>query len=197
MDGDHSVWDLVLAARGGQQDAWDELVDRFTPLVVCVVRRHRLRDADEDDVVQTLWLRLVEHLGDIRDPQALPGWIMTTTRNECLRTIKARQRSQPVDPLAAATVFDAPTTQAFDDQVVDDVVSGARHQALLAAFGDLAEHQRQLLALLLADPPLAYAEISRRLKIPIGSIGPTRARALQRIRQNPSVVALMAGAGVS
>lgn len=196
MDGELSVWDLVLAARGGRQDAWDELVDRFTPLVVCVVRRHRLRDADEDDVVQTLWLRLVEHLGDIRDPQALPGWIMTTTRNECLRLIKARQRSQPVDPLAAATVFDAPTAQAFDDQVADDIVSGARHQALLAAFGDLAEHQRQLLALLVADPPLAYAEISRRLKIPIGSIGPTRARALQRIRQNPAVVALMAGAGV-
>ena len=121
MDGDRSVWDLVLAARGGRQDAWDELVVRFTPLVVCVVRRHRLRDADEDDVVQTLWLRLVEHLGDIRDPQALPGWIMTTTRNECLRLIKARQRSRPVDPLAAATVFDTATTQPLDEQVLDDV----------------------------------------------------------------------------
>ena len=73
---------LVHAAREGRQDAWDAIVDRFLPLVGAIIRRHRLSEADGDDVSQTVWLRLVEHLDALREPEALPGWIRTTTRNE-------------------------------------------------------------------------------------------------------------------
>ena len=80
--------DLVTRARAGDQASWNALVDRFLPLVNGVIRRFRLSSADADDVNQTVWLRLVEHLGDLREPRALPGWLVTTTRNEALRVIR-------------------------------------------------------------------------------------------------------------
>ncbi len=198
MDFDDSpVPDLVRGARDGEESAWFQLVDRYTPLVLSVVRGYRLQSSDADDVVQTLWLRLVEHLGDIREPRALPGWIVTTVRNECLRTIRNRQRTQPFDPLAptragelAESALDGRPTEM--DAVVEDLTQADRHRALLEAFAALSDSQRELLLLLMTDPPTPYTEISRRLGIPIGSIGPTRKRALQRIRTHPAVRAWMA-----
>ena len=98
MDTTDPLATLVHAAREGDQGAWDAIVDRFLPLVGAIIRRHRLSEADGDDVSQTVWLRLVEHLDALREPDALPGWIRTTTRNECLRVLAARGRVRPVDP---------------------------------------------------------------------------------------------------
>ena len=200
MTDDSPLVGLVRDARDGRADAWDELVERYTPLVLAVVRRHRLQGSDGDDVVATLWLRLVEHLGDIRDPRALPGWIVTTARHECLRTLRQHQRTQPWDPLDPVGGLDGPSpvssggTQdvALDDRVVDQMTDAARHEALLRAFAELPATQRRLLLVLMTDPPLSYAEVSARLGMPIGSIGPLRARALQRIRAHPAVAACMA-----
>lgn len=171
---------LVPAAREGDQHAWDTIVDRFLPLVGAIIRGHRLSEADGDDVSQTVWLRLVEHLGDLREPAALPGWIRTTTRNECLRLLAARGRVRPVDPQDDAAVG--------LDAVVDDVADAEllvieRRQLLREALAELPEARRALLLLLVEVPPLAYEEISRRLGIPVGSIGPTRARALEQLRR--------------
>jgi RNA polymerase sigma factor (sigma-70 family) len=189
---DSPVPDLVRGARDGEQSAWNELVERYTPLVLSVVRGYRLQGSDTDDVVQTLWLRLVEHLGDIREPLALPGWIVTTARHECLRTLRLRQRTQPFDPLATTRAsemaeigVDGRPTDV--DVVLEDLTQASRHEALLRAFAALSDSQRELLLLLMTDPPTAYAEISRRLGIPVGSIGPTRKRALQRLREHPAV----------
>jgi RNA polymerase sigma factor (sigma-70 family) len=198
MDGDPPVSELVLAARAGQQEAWNGLVERYTPLVLSVVRRHRLQGSDTEDVMQTLWLRLVEHLGEIREPEALPGWIATTTRNECMRLIRARQRTRPFDPMEASPLdvgADPGSTDntPLDDAVLERLAQTERHEVLLSAFAELSDQHRELLLLLVADPPLSYTEISSRLSIPIGSIGPTRARALQRIRQSPAVAAAMSG----
>jgi RNA polymerase sigma factor (sigma-70 family) len=196
MHGDETpVADLVRDARAGRSDAWDALVERYTPLVVSVIRRYRLQGSDLEDVVQTLWLRLVEHLGDIREPQALPGWIVTTVRNECLGTLRQRQRTRPFDPLAAVGELEltGPVSVdgavAVDVGVVDGMAESGRHEVLLQALAELPDNQRRLLLLLVTDPPLSYGEISSRLGIPIGSIGPTRARALQRIRQHHAVAA--------
>src|SRR4051794_31549137 len=98
MTSGRTLTEMVEAARDGDRDAWNRLVERYMPLVLSVARRYQLSAEDAADVSQALWLRLVEHLDKIRDPRALPGWIVTTTTNEALRFLKIRQRSVPVDP---------------------------------------------------------------------------------------------------
>jgi RNA polymerase sigma factor (sigma-70 family) len=182
-----SVAALVQRARDGDQAAWDALVDRFLPLVTAVVARHRLTGPDAQDVNQTVWLRVVEHLAGIREPRALPGWIATTTRHECLAQIRRRGRSTPVDPLD-----DWSMDRAADQPPVDaDLLLEERHQALRDGLAEIPEDRRRLLELLATDPAPSYDEISRTLGIPVGSIGPTRARALDQLRRTPSVRALL------
>ena len=180
MDTTDPLATLVPAAREGDQHAWDAIVERFLPLVGAIIRRHRLSEADGDDVSQTVWLRLVEHLGALREPDALPGWIRTTTRNECLRVLAARGRVRPVDPQdEAGGGLDAVS----GDVAEAELLAAERRQALRDALTELPAGRRELLLLLLTDPPVAYEEISARLGIPIGSIGPTRARALEQLRR--------------
>jgi RNA polymerase sigma factor (sigma-70 family) len=181
---------LVAAAVDGDAAAWQELVARYTPLVLSVVRRHRLQDDDAEDVVQTLWLRLVEHLGELREPAALPGWILTTVRNECLRVIRGRRVLPSSDPFAHRGAAGA---EVVDEPMDTTMLEDERHAALLAAMAVLPQRQRELLALLIEDPPVPYEEISTRLGIPVGSIGPTRARALARVRAHPDVQGLLDG----
>jgi len=97
MRDDPTVVDLVERAREGQRVAWDQLVQRYAPLVWSVCRRYDLSSQDTEDVGAAVWLRLVERLGTIREPAALPGWIATTTRNECLYLLRGRRRQIPVD----------------------------------------------------------------------------------------------------
>lgn len=171
---------LVNEARGGSQSAWNQLVERLLPLVASLIRRHRVTGADADDVNQTVWLRLVEHLDRIEEPLALPGWLSTVTRNECLRMLQKRGRMIPVDPQTSPT-FERP-----DDapDPVDALMITERHAGLVDALLELPADRRELLLLLTEDPPLSYAEISRRSGIPIGSIGPTRARAITQLRNS-------------
>jgi len=182
MDTSDPLATLVPAAREGDQHAWNAIVDRFLPLVGAIIRRHRLSEADGDDVSQTVWLRLVEHLDALREPDALPGWIRTTTRNECLRLLAIRGRVRPVDPQDNGGL-----DMVAADVAGEDLLAAERRQALREALAELPAGRRDLLLLLLTDPPLAYEEISGRLGIPIGSIGPTRARALEQLRRTRAV----------
>jgi RNA polymerase sigma factor (sigma-70 family) len=188
-----TVAEMVAAAAQGDHIAWDEIVRRYTPLVMSIASRHRLSWADKADVAQTVWLRLVQHLGELREPNALPGWIVTTTRNESLRVLRGNIRSQPVDPTQDMRI-DGEDAANWDERCLDsDLLRDERHAALLAGFAELPGRQRELLILLLADPPWTYAEISGRLDIPVGAIGPTRARALDRLRRTPDIAALLQG----
>jgi RNA polymerase sigma factor (sigma-70 family) len=185
-DDESSVSQLVAAALQGDHTSWNRLVDRYTPLLLSVIRRHRLQGDDAEDVVQTVWLRLVEKLEGIREPEALPGWIITTARNECLHLIKARRFVSPTD------LEDRGWPEGTGPSAVDsDLLEVERHEALLMALAELPERQRALLLLLIEDPPLSYEEIGRRLGVPVGSIGPTRARALARVRAYEAVQALL------
>jgi RNA polymerase sigma factor (sigma-70 family) len=181
MDQPPTVEQLVAAARAGDASAWDALVERFLPLVTAVIAKLRLSKADADDVNQTVWLRLVEHLDRLRQPQALPGWLATTARNEGLRVIRTRARDLPVDP--GGTTFDTAEESDPGEALVQDLRSHALREAML----ELPESRRELLLVLLADPPLSYDEISARLGIPRGSIGPTRARALEQLRESQAL----------
>lgn len=191
MDDDVPLTDIVRAARAGDLEAWHEMVRRYSPLVHAVAHRCHMRGDDAADVAQTVWLRLVEHLGAIRDPQALPLWIATTSRRECLRVARLRARVRCVDPLAGPVAdWPHPTSGDLDAELLH----AERQDAARAGVAGLPERQRDLLLLLAADPPVSYGEISRRLAIPIGSIGPTRARALRHVRRSPAVAALLDGA---
>ena len=189
MDASDPLPALVSRAREGDQGAWNAIVERYLPLVCGLARRYRLSEADGDDVCQTVWLRLVEKLDDLREPAALPGWIATTTRNECLRVISGRKKMTPVDPVDSTTLAGVE-----DDVAGDDLVAAEERQALRDGLAALPEDRRELLLILLTDPPVPYADISERLGIPIGSIGPTRARALEQLRNTPALRALIGGA---
>ena len=184
---DPVVIDLVTRAGNGDKQAWDALVERYATLIWSICRRHRLRDADAEDVGQSVWLQLVDQLDRIRDPAALPGWLATVTRRECLRVLGAAR-----PPLAAGCVMDAGTIR--DEQAgmaEQELLAAERHVALREAFRDLPPSGRQLILLLIQDPPVPYAEISARLGIPVGSIGPTRSRCLDKLRRHPAIAALI------
>jgi len=179
---------LVSAASRGDEHAWAELVRRYTPLVLAVIRAHRLDGADAADVNQTVWLRLVEHLGRVREPAALAAWLITTTRRECYRLLRAGRRTRPFDPhdetvAAHPALFRSADVAAPDE----DLLRTERRQALRAGFAQLPTRCRELLALLVADPPLRYREIAERLGMPIGSIGPSQARCLRKLRESPAL----------
>jgi RNA polymerase sigma factor (sigma-70 family) len=188
MEKDEStIATLVTAAAGGDADAWHQIVVRYAPLLIAVCRRYRLTTAELEDVAQTVWLRLVEHLEDLREPRALPMWISTTAKRECLRHLATERRAVPHDPLEGGWQESVSTTADLDA----NLVRAERKQALLAGLAELPDTQRRLLLLLATDPPLSYAQISSTIGLAVGSIGPIRARALERLRATPSVKALM------
>ena len=182
------ITDLVTRARNGDKHAWDEIVERYAPLIWSICRQYRLNDADAEDVAQMVWLHLVDHLDDLRDPAAMPGWLATTTRRQCIRVRRSAARL----PQANGPLID-PDNMADTDAVLaeQELLVAERHAALRQAVSDLPRGCRELITLLTADPPLSYAEISARLGIPIGSIGPSRSRCLERLRRHPAIAVLM------
>ena len=184
---DSVVIDLVTCARDGDVRAWDALVERYAPLIWSICRRYRLDRADADDVGQSVWLHLVGHLDKIREPAALAGWLATTTRRECGRLVRTARRPHTVvyalDPENMA--------DAHSDMAEQEVLAAERRAALREAYSHLPTECQRLVAMLTADPPVPYAEISATLAMPVGSIGPTRSRCLDRIRRYPAIAALI------
>jgi RNA polymerase sigma factor (sigma-70 family) len=187
MNDDSSVGALVVRVGDGDQEAWNEIIERYAPLVWSICVRYQLSRPDIDDVGQSVWLLLVENIGKLRDPAALPGWLATTTKRECLRVLRTTRRhdhadlppeeQMPVDPDAAT--------------IEQEVILAERNAALRAAFAELAPSCHELLSMLITDPPLSYEDVSTRLGIPVGSIGPTRARCLDRLRQSPHLTGIV------
>ncbi len=171
-----SLQQLLQAASAGDQAAWGALVDRFEGLVWSTTRAHRLSRADAADVVQTTWLRLIENLGRIQDPERLGAWLATTARRECLRHIRLHGRELPVED---DDVFEAPS----EEPVEARMIARERDDTLRRAFAKVSERCQTLLRLLSAPEPPSYEEISGALAMPIGAIGPTRARCLDKLRR--------------
>jgi RNA polymerase sigma factor (sigma-70 family) len=175
---------LVMAARNGERAAWDALVDRLSRLVWAVTHTFGLDPQDGADVAQIAWMRLAEHIDRLQDPGAVGTWIATTTRRECITVLRQRARVQPTDVDALTDVMTSPAVDAT-------VLTSERDRLLWVAFGQLSERCRRLLRLAVADKQGGYDEISAVLDMPIGSIGPTRQRCLDSLRQ------LLASAGIT
>jgi RNA polymerase sigma factor (sigma-70 family) len=186
MRDDPIVADLVTRAGKGDQQAWDVLVERYSPLIWSICRRYQLSRADAEDVGQRIWLQFMNHLDAIRDPAALPGWLTTTTRRECNRVVRAARGPQAAGQLLDENIPDKQTRTAEQE-----LLAAERHTALREAFTCLSPSRQQLMALLIQDPPVPYTEISARLGIPVSSIGPTRRRCLDQIRRHPAIAALI------
>lgn len=174
---------LIRAASDGDERAWGTIVDRFAGLVWATARAHRLSSADAADVAQTTWLRLVENLDRIKDPERLGAWLATTARHECLRVIRGRTRELPTDE---PDLFEAPVEDAVDRRLLTD----ERDRALRRAFATLGERCQALLRLLASPEPPSYVEIGAALDMPVGAIGPTRARCLEKLRRTPELVSV-------
>jgi RNA polymerase sigma factor (sigma-70 family) len=179
------VGDLVRAAAAGDRRAWDHVVDRFSGLLWSVAAGYRLSQADAADVFQTTWLRLLENLGNLRDPERVGAWLATTARHECQRALRRVDRFKPVgderelEPQGPGP----PPPEAL-------VLESERDRTLWQAFAQLSERcQRLLRVVVVVSPP--YEEAAAVLEMPVGSIGPTRARCLERLRRN------LVGGGIS
>lgn len=182
-DDPDEVAELVKRAAAGERDAWDALVSRFNGLIWAIVRKHRLRPADSQDVAQVVWLRLLENLSSLRDPSRLAGWLATTTRFECLRVIRLGNRMIP-------TMEGLWEGAAAPDPSPEEIIATSDHKrAVFEVVGMLDLRCRQLLELTAYQLP--YQVISELLDMPVGSIGPTRGRCLERLRE------LLRAAGIS
>jgi len=185
MRDDPTVIALVTRAAGSDPTAWDEIVERYAPLVWSICARFQLSNHDREDVAQNVWLLLVEQLGKLREPAALPGWLATTAHRECLRVVTAARKSERL----GTELDDA--LQFVDNTMIDEeILMAERNAALRAAFAELPPRCQRLLGMLTSDPPSSYAEISATLQIPMGSIGPKRARCLERLRKSSALADL-------
>jgi len=179
---------LVRSAAAGDRTAWESLVDGYSGLIWAIARNHRLSAGDAADVSQTTWLRLLEHIDRLNNPTRVGAWLATTARRESLRLQARSKRTVLVgeewdfkpDPAMAAQV----------PEVDEDLLRAERDEALAAALDQLPPRCQALMRLLLVDPPPSYEEVSSALDMPIGSIGPTRGRCLEKLRL------LMDGSGI-
>jgi RNA polymerase sigma factor (sigma-70 family) len=171
------VAQLVRRAAEGDRGAWERLVDKYARLIWAITRDFKLSESDAADVAQATWLRLLEHIDRIEYPERVGSWLAATARNECLRSLAARKRvTLAHDEVTLDSV-------ASSDAGVDEgLLAAERAEVVREAVSRLPHRWQQLMELLMSDPPVSYAEISDRLDLPVGSIGPTRRRCLARLQ---------------
>jgi RNA polymerase sigma factor (sigma-70 family) len=170
---------LVRDAGAGDERAWGELVDRYDRLVRHVVRAHGIDVSTSEDIVQVTWCRLVQHLDRVRQPERLGAWLARTARNECLHVLRGWGRETPLeDDALRALISDG------SDEGEDDLDPAGLEDVVMRAFHTLDDEQRGLLRLvLLTEPKPSYEQISAALGRPIGSIGPTLGRCIDKLRR--------------
>ena len=169
------LYSLVSAARSGDNLAWSRLVDRFDRMLRSVARSYRLSPQDTDDAVQATWIKLYEHIDRIRDHDAIAGWLATTVRREALRLLQTHVREIVTDDLHAS----------IDDHTPEHaLLQRERRDVLDRALSTLPDRQRRLMTLIATDTAVDYRHISTTLDMPVGSIGPIRARSLARLQRH-------------
>jgi len=183
-DGAIDVALLVKEAADGNGAAWDELIVRFSPMVASISRAYGLNAPDTDDLCQTVWLRLVEGIGTIRDPERVGAWLAAVTRHESVRHAR---RARQETPVADTGVDETPSSDRDTDE---GILAAERARAVWAAIDRLPPRTRDLMRHLLADPSPCYGEVAERLGIPVNSVGPTRRRALHALGHSAELAAI-------
>ena len=168
---------LVRRAAEGDRHAWERLVSQFERLIWSITVEFKLVESDAADVAQTTWLRLLEHIDRIQHPDRVGSWLAATARNECLRNLAARKRV-----VLGHDDAELNSAAASGPEVDERILANERDQVVRDALSRLPSRWQRLLEMLMADPPVSYAEISDQLGVPVGSIGPTRGRCLDRLR---------------
>jgi RNA polymerase sigma factor (sigma-70 family) len=175
---DRTLHRLVDECLAGSQESWNRIVDRYTPLIWAIARGHRLSSADCEDVSQTTWMRVIQHLGKLREPEKLAHWISVSARRESLKHIQKSGRSTPIeDP----DVFDRPQPSA--NQPEEKALDRETRDEVLLAYCSLSPKCQALLGLLVAEPPMSYDEVSATLGLARGSVGPIRGRCLRHLER--------------
>jgi RNA polymerase sigma factor (sigma-70 family) len=169
---------LVRRAAEGEQWAWERLVDQYERLIWAITRDFKLAESDAADVFQVTWLRLFEHINRLKSPDRVGSWLAATARNECLHSLAVRKKVVLGHDDLALEASAAP-----EPDIDESLLADERAQMVREALSCLPSRWQRLLALLMADPPVSYAEISDQLGLPVGSIGPTRNRCLARLRE--------------
>lgn len=177
----HSDEELIAACRAGAEEAWEVLVGRYERLVYTIPRRFGLSPAEADDVFQSVWVALLKHLDTLRQPERLGAWLVTTARRECWE----RRRGAEFERGENYAPDSMPEDRWVEESSPEEILSRfEQHHRLRQALAHLKERCRRLLQLLYYDPARpSYAEIAGLLKIPVGAIGPTRARCLEELRR--------------
>jgi len=179
--------ELVAGIQARDESVWRVMVEHYEPLLHWLARRCGLSAADAEDAVQLTWLRCVEHIGQLTDPDRFSGWLATICRRECVRVATNVRREVLLSEPEMARLIDARHEEsdpgaeaALRDQC------NRLHRAITA----LPPRQRTILVELLRREDQSYLELSRRLGLPVGSIGPTRQRAVTRLRLDPQIAEL-------
>lgn len=167
---------LLAAAARGDQASWNELVRKYNSLIWSIARSFRLSTSDASDVVQNTWLRLVENLDRIKEPERLGAWLGTSARRECLQHLRRTSKQTMETHELPELVDDAP---GVDTRLLEN----ERDAALWGAVAKLSERCAQLLRVLMTSPPPSYADVAEALDMPVGSIGPNRLRCLDQLRK--------------
>jgi RNA polymerase sigma factor (sigma-70 family) len=172
------------------------LVTDYQPIINSVCRRYRLKPEDAADVSQTVWMRVIDNLDRIREPRAMPGWIKTTAQRAALAVLRGSDRLALRDFSQDNSAGWSPLTPSpYGSEIDAGIVDAERRAAVRDGLAELTERHRALLSMLVADPPITYQQISDQLGLPVGSIGPTRARCLRKLAATTSIRALELGRG--
>lgn len=177
--GNATLVELVKSARAGDERAWSQLVQRLEPRLRATLRTYRLPSADVEDVLQTTWMLLYRHIERIREPAAVAAWLITTVRREALAFIASRTHEWLTDDPELGVVEDCtPESKVLDAE---------RRDAFVRALSTLPSRQRRVVTMLAVRPSVEYVQLASLLAMPAGSIGPTRARGLARLAQDPDL----------
>lgn len=179
--------ELVGRIRKGDASAWHDLVDQYEPLLRRLARQYRLSAEDADDAVQITWLRCLEHIDQLVDADRLAAWLATICRRESLRLATKGQREVPLNESQVTHLIE---NRAGDSDPCEEAARRDEHDRLHRAIAALPQRQRVVLVELLTREGQSYLDLSHRVGLPVGSVGPTRQRAFTRLRNDPRLAEL-------